>query len=334
MGDLDAAWEEFMSSGTIDNFAQQEDNRITKINNGAPEPSNIYISTKTRIIFLNNPVDLYQIFWKIDIIPYDKEDSGVIKKQIKIISNSEDELNELQNKLSVYPYHVEHVISHLDKQHGKSNVYKDVRKLSIGICHKDLLSFRSKQKSAFYNCFVIIIRLLDSDSDEFKEVHAKIFNTGKVEIPGIKSEKMFTQTVEFIIQLMNQYNKQINYDIMADKTETILINSNFHCGFCINRQRLFDLLRSKYNLNVSYDPCSYPGIQCKYNIDGFQISFMIFRTGSILIVGKCEEFVIHNVYVKLKEILREEYSEIYENYDVPVRSKAKNSKPRRKIIYI
>ena len=25
---------------------------------------------------------------------------------------------------------------------------------------------------------------------------------------------------------------------------------------------------SEYNLNVSYDPCSYPGIQCKYKQDG------------------------------------------------------------------
>jgi len=37
----------------------------------APEATELYISTKTEIAFLNKELDLYNIFWKIPIINYD-----------------------------------------------------------------------------------------------------------------------------------------------------------------------------------------------------------------------------------------------------------------------
>ena len=53
-------------------------------------------------------------------------------------------------------------------------------------------------------------------------------------------------------------------EYVPDATHTVLINSNFNCGFYINRELLFDILKSKYNIQCIYDPCSYPGIQCKF----------------------------------------------------------------------
>ena len=51
--------------------------------------------------------------------------------------------------------------------------FKDIRKISIGTCKKDILSYRSKKKSAFYNCFVLILRV--KEDDIFKEIHVKVF---------------------------------------------------------------------------------------------------------------------------------------------------------------
>jgi hypothetical protein len=43
------------------------------------------------------------------------------------------------------------------------------------------------------------------------------------------------------------------------------INSNFDCGFYINRDKLHGILRSeKYGIESAYDPCSYPGVKCKF----------------------------------------------------------------------
>ena len=47
---------------------------------------------------------------------------------------------------------------------------------------KDILSYRGKKRGAFYNCFVIILRIKIDNA--FQEIHVKIFNTGKMEIPG------------------------------------------------------------------------------------------------------------------------------------------------------
>ena len=147
-----------------------------------------------------------------------------------------------------------------------------------------------------------------------------------------------------------------------DSNETVLINSNFNCGFFIDREILYDVLRYKYNIHAIYDPCSYPGIQCKfyYNPDtdiqlGCQISeenkhlyknineisFMIFRTGSVLIVGKCDENVLMIIYEYLKIILNNEFKTICQknmnaNDSALLKLKDKNKKKkiRKKIIIV
>lgn len=330
--DIEEAWNTFMEEGDIDIVQDINDNKNISTND-IPKASDLYISTKTKIIYLNKPIDLYDVFWKINILPYDTVNECIIKKQIKIISNSNEELNSINMKLSKYKYYNEHIITHLEQHQSDVSVYKDVRKITIGISQKDLLSYRCKQKSAFYNCFVIIIRLYSELDNRYKEIHVKIFNTGKIEIPGVQNDAIFDKTCNFILSLLNNITDNI-YCIHTDKTETILINSNFNSGFCINRQQLFNILRSDYNLNVSYDPCSYPGIQCKYKQDDSIISFMIFRTGSILIVGKCDDEVIVKIYEFLKNMLRDEYFKICEPYDKSPKQKDKVNKPRKKIIFV
>jgi hypothetical protein len=63
---------------------------------------------------------------------------------------------------------------------------------------------------------------------------------------------------------------------------------------------------------------------------------MIFRTGSILIVGKCSEDVLKIVYEYVKTLLTNEYKEIMtSNIDRTVQKvKPLMSKQRKKIIYV
>ena len=63
-------------------------------------------------------------------------------------------------------------------------------------------------------------------------------------------------------KLQPHTNEELCYK--ENTCETVLINSNFNCGFYINREALYDILRYKYNIQSIYDPCSYPGIQCKF----------------------------------------------------------------------
>jgi hypothetical protein len=138
--------------------------------------------------------------------------------------------------------------------------------------------------------------------------------------------------------------------------ETVLINSNFNCGFYINRESLYDILKYKYNIQSIYDPCSYPGIQCKFYFNPDvdlqngcqiskektelyknvkQVSFMIFRTGSVLIVGKCDENVLLLIYQFLKNIFIKEYINICQkntNMDMNEMNQIKIEKDKKKKI--
>jgi hypothetical protein len=66
---------------------------------------------------------------------------------------------------------------------------------------------------------------------------------------------------------------------------------------------------------------------------------MIFRTGSVLIVGKCDENVLLNIYEFLKNILNNEYNKICQSNintkdNSYLSTKDKKKKIRRKTITI
>lgn len=350
---IDDEWNDFITSSNKD---YESDNDLPDDTNNIPYPcadntteeqhdntsivnkvSAIYISTKTIIAYLNVEIDLYSIFWKIPIIPYSQPSDGVIKKQMKFNSLTEEAFNVMKENLQHEDYYEELIITNINNPNGRVK-FKDIRKISIGISKKDLVSYRRKKKSAFYNCFVLILRMFVGNT--FKEYHVKLFNTGKLEIPGIQTDHAFNSILNMIIDILQPYyEKKIEYD--SENTETVLINSNFNCGFYINREVLFDVLNSKYHIQSIYDPCSYPGIQCKfyYNPDvGIQsgsqiskenkdlyknvseVSFMIFRTGSVLIVGKCDEHILMTIYEFLKELLVKEFNVISQKFHYDMNS--------------
>ena len=338
---IDDEWNNFIAN-KYENDASDDENNIihenfnpnsndlntnmeTFKNCTVPEPTDIYISTKSKIAYLAQPVDL-NIFWDINVLPYSTPRNGVIKKQIKINSKTPEELEFVQQRLQKELYFEEYVMSHIDNPNGRIK-FKDIRKITIGVSKKDIMSYRSKKKQAFYNCFVMILRI--KIDNLFREFHIKVFNTGKLEIPGVQSEPMFEKVLSHIIDILQPfYLTPLSY---FEHSDTVLINSNFNCGFYINREILFDIIKNKYNIQAIYDPCSYPGIQCKfyYNNDigiqtGMQItsenkdkytnitevSFMIFRTGSVLIVGMCDENVLFDIYHFLKALLKTEFKNI------------------------
>ena len=327
-------------------------NVIEELETQTPKASDIYISTKTKIAYLNHPLDLKTLFWSIPVIQYAEPRNGVIKKQMKFNSFQAEELQYIQDKLQSEVFYEEHVITHIDNPGGRIK-FKDTRKISIGISKKDILSYRCKKKSAFYNCFVLILRLKVDCT--FKEFHVKVFNTGKLEIPGIQCEHVFGVILQKVLGILQTYTAE-TLAYKENSTENVLINSNFNCGFYINRESLYDILKMKYNIQAIYDPCSYPGIQCKfyYNPDiGIQsgsqiseenknlyknikdVSFMIFRTGSVLIVGRCDEDVLRIIYEFLKNILLTEHKNISQkNINVVECVKDKKKKIRRKNIYV
>jgi hypothetical protein len=334
----------------------------TQINN-PPKCSDIYISTKTQIAYFNQPINLVEVFWCVPINPYHAQLEGVIKKSMKFNTLSQIELDNNTERTAQYKYVDQHIILQINNPSGRIQ-FKDVRKISIGLCKKDILSTRDKKNnSAFYNCFVVIVRILQNEI--FREIHVKVFNTGKMEIPGIQSDEMLNRVLSVLTEIIRPFIKDslVPLEYLKEKSEIVLINSNFKCGYYINRVKMYDLLKYTYNINCAYDPCSYPGIQCEFYYDTavsvqtgcqplyiennkkalkeekkdktknaptvIKVSFMIFRTGSVLIVGKCDEIILRDIYVFIKNILETQHEKI-ESKEAQVNPPTKTDEKKRR----
>ena len=169
---------------------------------------------------------------------------------------------------------------------------------------------------------------------------------------------------DMVIKLIQPHIENELSFIENTKDENVLINSNFNCGFYINREKLHSILCKKYGIETSYDPCSYPGVKCKYYFNNdydyckdiqqgkiiredrsmkmselfenkkyTEVSFMIFRTGSCLIVGNCSEKILMFIFDFIKKILTDEYENIAVKGEEMV-TKTKKTKLRKKIISI
>lgn len=299
------------------------------------EEQTLSISTKTMIAYLNQPIDIKTIFWELPILYYHELSSGIIKKQIKLTSTNNEEIGAIQKRVDMIDDKHFKAVEIL--KHVEGDELKDVRKINIGLCKKDLLSYRTKKKGAFYNCFVCIMRI--KENGQFKEIHVKVFNTGKMEIPGIQSDETLYKTLDLLCIVLNRYTSlaEIKYSKDEKDIQTVLINSNFHCGYTVNREILYERLKFKYGFNALYDPCKYPGVQCKFYYKPgkaydeqngicecetpcskkgrprnaptgpcLELSFMVFRTGSILIVGNCKEDVLRVIFKRIKTIMLDE----------------------------
>jgi hypothetical protein len=132
-----------------------------------PVCSNIYISTKTKISYLNEPIDIKKVFWNIPISEYSTPDECIIKKQIKVSTTDPKELEEIRELLKHEKYYQEQEIEHIDNPEGRIK-FKVQLKINIGLCKKDILNYRCKLKRAFFNCFVLIMRIRDQSGEGFK----------------------------------------------------------------------------------------------------------------------------------------------------------------------
>lgn len=369
---VDKEWASYLMQNTTEDGTDGTDDDIEKrqllsLNKhlACPNAGPIYISTKSKIAYLNVPLPLAEIFWGLRVIPYSMQCEGIIKKQMKFNSTTQEELDVIEeNVASESEARDVHVITSIRNPHGRIK-FKDTRKISIGISRKDIVTARGKRKSAFYNCFVIILRIripsttattttgTTTTSDEmFKEFHVKAFNTGKLEIPGIQNDFAFETIQRHVLLLLQPFfGVELAY---ARKSDTVLINSNFNCGFFVNREIFYEILKGKYHIQCMYDPCSYPGIQCKFYFDITKpeneqagcivnlskntaegniigVSFMVFRTGSVLIVGMCDEYILMTVYKFLVAVLHEEFEHICQRLITQEEGAAGKNKPPKKI---
>ena len=257
MKNIDDEWDSFLQTdvyGDLNDNVSSDRNEYPDIIDVKPSSlgkipkcTDLYISTKTKITYLNvNNINIFEVFWKIPIIDYSTPTDGVLKKQIKFSSTSMKEVDEICENLKFVKFYDNQIIEHIDNPDGRIK-FKDQRKVSIGVCKKDITTHRGKKKRAFFNCFVVIFRI--KHNDIFREMHVKVFNTGKLEIPGIQDDLLFKKVLNMLVSLLSPLiGEEVTYNM--SKNETVLINSNFSCKYFINRDKLYEILKYKYRINL------------------------------------------------------------------------------------
>ena len=301
-------WESFMSGQPLPQVAAAEKGK-------SPLPSSINISTKTLMMKASDGlIELEKLFWALELVRYSDPAEGCTKKEMKFTCSSAEEVRHLEERVAPFSYATTNVIQHVEVA-GK---FRHVCNVKIGLCKKDIMTNRVSKKESFYNCVAIFVRI---ECDQgFKEFRVQVFNTGKIEIPGVQNN----DHVPLILDVLSSSLTAVfpAFSILPDSLSVVLINSNFDCRFCIQREKLYTILRDVYSFAVIYDPCHYPGIQCKLYYDDagdihsvlrdayHEISVMFFWTGRVLIVGKCDEHIIHKAYAYVHKILSDEFSKI------------------------
>lgn len=383
---VDDEWDAFLENESDydnDDNLPKQNNKLefnTQLTDETPVSTPLTISTKSLEILLNLPVDL-DIFWDIPLLPYHLPKCGVVQKQTRYCAQTPEELENVQEKLAKYSYVTQKVKVHIDNPTSTKIIFKDTRKITIGISEKCVNSYNKNIKlnkktpkdlattepkeEGFFNCFVLIVRVFIFAI--FREFHVKVFKTGKIVVPGIQEDFMFTVVVNYVMSILSKYIPDIA--IANDPTIT-LINSGFSCKYLISRTILTSILRNKYKLLGDEDQNCYQGIKFRYfyyldllphEQTGQQratlktakktaktknsdpnvriVSFMIFRTGSVLIMGKCDEIILNVVYNFIVNILQVEYTEINQGLlensaNLADKTKNKVRKTRKRMINV
>lgn len=175
-----------------------------------------------------------------------------------------------------------------------------------------------KKRKYFYNQVTLHI-MID------KIINVKIFNNGSLQMTGLKRFDQSDTVLDILVDLF--YEKNIIKSTEIKSKKIVMINSDFHIGFEINREKLHRIIcdRKYYS---SFEPIIYPGVNIKYyyNLsnptDGIckceglcdgkgsndnckRITIAVFNSGNIIITGGRSIHQINTAYDFISKIIND-----------------------------
>lgn len=195
-----------------------------------PEPTDLRVSTITAVAKTNSNINLKKMFECIDedkIISEDCKKEGILKVKYGNIFKTKNSFP--SNNIS--PVNI---------------------------------------KKMFYNQITTII--LIKKEQFFKEVNVKIFNNGILQLTGLRKKEEGIHCINLLIEFIKSLDNKETFLSFKDNSsiinfydyEIVLINSDFSSKFKIKREVLYSILVNNYNINASYEPCIYQGVNSKY----------------------------------------------------------------------
>ena len=126
---------------------------------------------------------------------------------------------------------------------------------------------KNKRDKYFLNSITTII-YFNNDKYKDKLINLKITNTGRIQMTGCKEDELTVECIKYLINTMNKVKEWIGIDLYSMNASynnlipkytnkvililyTVMKNKNINIGFKINRERLDNLINSKYQDYIS-----------------------------------------------------------------------------------
>ena len=125
--------------------------------------------------------------------------------------------------------------------------------------------------------------------------HFSIYGSGKVSIYGTKSEEeLFNLANDFVLYLEEH---EIYNEIQEIHVNNYVLTSHLGCKIDLN-----SIFPNLIDYNVVYEPEQFPGLRFK---DRYGITYLVFGTGKIMIMGVKSLDNIEKYVAEFKELILE-----------------------------
>lgn len=183
-----------------------------------------------------------------------------------------------------------------------------------------------KRGTNFYNQVSLVV-----ETKNKKRVNVKLFKNGSIQVTGCRNISHFADALGKVFSelLKEKYvfcpkNKdgekffQKKFVTNPDEVSIFkildikirMINSNFHVGFRIDRERLQRIL-DQANAISTFEPVVHAGVNIKYSYGNKDvISILVFESGAIIITGAKTKDHIEKAYIYITGIIRDNFNDL------------------------
>lgn len=332
---------DFDESDEMDDF----NNKLASLNTNQeiPEPSNYIISTISALCNIGNlKFNIYELITYLQQNPFEQ----LVK--IKEVTDNNISRKNRKNYCGSKIFYNQHTII-INPYFKKSNNINYIKNINIKLFKNGKIHI-SGMKHIYGDDGIKALNIL---IDHIKHIpnllilyEKNIVKTNKCIYNNCTNNNITDSNycLEHYNILLNQYIQNIT---ICD-FEFILFNCDFNCGFQINREKILYILNNKYKINATFDSV-YQGVKvifcynssyeknegyckctkpCNAKSDGLsdgnckKITIPIFRSGAIMITGKCTNEHVKYIYNIITNILKESYYDIVQiDNKIPVKYK-------------
>lgn len=240
-------------------------------------------------------------------------------------------LNTNVNQNELYP------IIKIHTDYNEDTIYQEPIIVGIKFQNRIVGYFKNNNNVTFFNSITLNMFI------NHGYVNLKLFDNGQIQMTGVNNEDVGKKCIDKTISLLNSNKSVIDKEIVISNYKIALINSDYDCGFSIQRDILYDLLLNDMKLSVTYEPENYPGVKIQYfwnntktgicnckvkcvgkgnnDMNCKKVTISVFQSGKIIITGAKSLEKLHDAYNFANNILYNNIFKIIKKYYIKLNIK-------------